>query len=43
MSIVSAMRLAYKLSAWTDSFCNAQKGVMEAFLMLKEKTGDAFG
>ena len=43
MSIVPAMRLAYELSAWTDSFCNAHKSVMEAFLMLDEKTGDAFG
>jgi hypothetical protein len=42
MCIVRAMRLAYKLSIWTDSFCNAQRSVMEAFLILDEKTGDAF-
>jgi hypothetical protein len=41
--IARAMRLAYELSAWTDSFCNAHKSVMEAFLMLDEKTGDTFG
>ncbi|SRR6266702_1498222 len=43
ISIVRAMRLAYELSAWTDSFSNAHKSVREAFFMLDEKTGDTFG
>jgi hypothetical protein len=39
IAIVRVMRLAYKLSAWTDSFCNAHKSIMEAFLMVHEKMG----
>jgi hypothetical protein len=41
IGIVRAMRLAYKLSVWTDSFYSALKSVIEAFLMLDEKTGSA--